>query len=407
MEHPESRAQLTSHQYRNLERIVERFEEAWFAGERPSIEAHLPTDPLLRRAVVIELAHIDLEFRRKAGLAPVPAEYVSRFPDLKSDKAFAPDLLKSSNRGPEAAALSETASTEAGTKTATWSSFLPGKELGNYTVLEMIGIGGMGIVFKAQHRRMKRIVAIKMLRPSALEFPGAVKRFHREVETVAKLAHPNIVVAHDADEFDGNHFLVMEFVEGVDLHRHVRQHGPLPVGEAVNAVLQTATGLDYAHRHGIIHRDVKPANLLLDQKGIIKILDLGLARLQSRLNALSPGEEPSALTDLGMTVGTMEFMAPEQAVDSSQADVTSDVYSLGATLYYLLIGKPPFGGATGMMQMFAHRESPIPSLRAGRTDVPPGIDLIFQRMLAKRKADRYPSMAELIGDLNRGHPAGA
>jgi len=316
--------------------------------------------------------------------------------------AFAEELMERLKNLPDSATGpldSKRGSAAPGSRTATWSSVMPGKDVGNYTILEMIGAGGTGIVFKAQHRRMKRVVAIKMLRPSAMERPESVRRFRREVETAAKLAHPNIVVAHDADEVDGNHFLVMEYVDGIDLYRHIKQHGPLSVEQAVKVVLQTAAGLEYAHRQGIIHRDIKPANLLLDKQGTVKILDLGLVRLQNVMNSLDHLEEISALTELGSVIGTVDFMAPEQTVDSRQVDVTSDVYSLGATLFYLLAGKPPYRGSTPMMRIIAHRQAPVPSLRAERPDVPPQIDAIMQRMLAKKKEDRYPSMAKLIGEL--------
>ena len=152
-----------------------------------------------------------------------------------------------------------------------------GLVFGEYTVLDKLGQGGMGVVLKAQHRRMKRMVAVKVLPASAMKSPDAVKRFYREVEAAAKLNHPNIVQAHDASEHEGIHYLVMEYVEGSDLGALLKQHGPLPIPQAVNCILQAARGLEYAHRHGIVHRDIKPGNLLVDQEGTVKILDMGLA----------------------------------------------------------------------------------------------------------------------------------
>ncbi|MBI3862526.1 MAG: serine/threonine protein kinase [Planctomycetia bacterium] len=283
---------------------------------------------------------------------------------------------------------------------AIYSGTPQGLTLGNYVILEKIGAGGMGMVFKAEHRRMKRIVAVKVLPPTALKNPAALKRFHREVEAVAKLTHPNIVAAYDADESKGVHFLAMEFVEGIDLARHVKQHGPLPVETAVGYILQTAHGLEHAHRQGIVHRDIKPANLLLDTRGTVKILDMGLARFQEGANAAAPVDEATVLTQNGSLMGTVDFMSPEQAVDSHLADHASDVYSLGATLYFLLIGQPLFGGTTLMARVLAHRETPAPSLRAARPEIPPQIDSIYQRMVAKKKEARYPSMADVIRDLS-------
>jgi serine/threonine-protein kinase len=274
-----------------------------------------------------------------------------------------------------------------------------GLTLGNYVIQEKIGAGGMGMVFKAEHRRMKRTVAVKVLPPTALKNPAVLKRFHREVEAAAKLTHPNIVAAYDADESNGVHFLAMEFVEGIDLARHVKQHGPVSVADGVSYILQTAKGLEHAHRQGIVHRDIKPGNLLLDQHGTVKILDMGLARFQEGTNAASPADEATALTQNGSLMGTVDFMSPEQALDSHLADHASDMYSLGATLYFLLVGQAIFGGNTLMARVLAHRENPAPSLRAARPEIPPQIDSIYQRMVAKKKEARYPSMTDLIRDL--------
>ncbi|HEY2253279.1 MAG TPA: serine/threonine-protein kinase [Planctomycetaceae bacterium] len=273
-----------------------------------------------------------------------------------------------------------------------------GMVLGNYVLLDKIGAGGMGMVFKAEHRRMKRLVAVKVL-PQAGKDPSLVKRFKREVEAAAKLTHANIVAAYDADEYNGKNFLVMEFVDGVDLAMHVKTNGPLPVDKALDYILQAARGLEHAHARGIVHRDIKPANLLLDKQGAVKILDMGLARIQEVAKPSRPIDEEAALTDMGNLMGTVDFMSPEQALDSRQADELSDLYSLGGTLHFLLTGRPMFGGDTMMARIMAHRESPIPSLRAARKDVPPEIDTIFQRLVAKNKEGRYPSATELIRDL--------
>lgn len=275
-----------------------------------------------------------------------------------------------------------------------------GLTFGNYVLLDRIGAGGMGMVFKAQHRRMKRVVAIKVLPRSALKEPDVVKRFHREVEAAAKLTHPNIVAAYDADEFNGTHFLVMEFVEGVDLARHIKEHGPMPVDQVLDCTLQAARGLEHAHSQGIIHRDIKPGNLLLDTHGTVKILDMGLARIQEGANHAAPDTGDPPLTETGSMMGTVDFMSPEQAVDSRLADHTADVYSLGITLYFLLVAKPAYGGDTPLSRILAHREASIPSLCAARPDVPPQVDAIFRHMAAKNKENRYQSMTDVIRDLS-------
>ncbi len=182
--------------------------------------------------------------------------------------------------------------------------------LGNYVVLDKLGQGGMGVVLKAEHKRMRRQVAIKVLAPAAMKSPDAVQRFHREVEAAAKLEHPNIVTAYDADEAGGTHFLVMQYVQGKDLAEWVRTKGPLAVQKAVDCVLQAARGLQYAHDQGVVHRDIKPANLLLDAKGVVQILDMGLARLEDA--AVGAGQ--AELTNTGQIMGTIDYMAPEQAL---------------------------------------------------------------------------------------------
>jgi serine/threonine-protein kinase len=270
-----------------------------------------------------------------------------------------------------------------------------GLVLGNYVLREPIGAGGMGQVFKAEHRRMKRLVALKVLAPGLLG-PAARARFQREIETAARLAHPNVVVAHDAGEAGGRHFLVMEYVDGCNLAALGRQ-GPLPIRQALEYVRQAARGLAHAHAAGTVHRDIKPANLLVDGDGIVKVLDLGLARMVGAGDE-SGGED---LTSSGAVMGTAAFMAPEQAADAHAADHRADIYSLGCTLYYLLTGKPPYEGKGALEVVLAHRERPIPSLRAARPDCPPEVEAFYRRLVAKRPEDRPPSMEAVADELGR------
>jgi serine/threonine-protein kinase len=213
--------------------------------------------------------------------------------------------------------------------------------LGQYVLLDRLGEGGMGQVFRARHLRLDRIDALKVIRPEHVASPHAHARFLREARAAARLSHPNIVRVYDAGESGGTLFLAMEYLPGIDLARLVQAAGPLPPGEACDYLRQAALGLQHAHERGLVHRDVKPANLLLaEEQGTIKILDMGLARLR-------PAEEEqsaSGLTESGTLMGTLDYMAPEQAMDPHGVDIRADLYSLGCTLYFLLTGRPPFPG---------------------------------------------------------------
>ena len=267
--------------------------------------------------------------------------------------------------------------------------------LGNYVLLEKIGQGGMGQVFKARHRRMDRIVAVKLLSQSLTKDAASIARFEREVKAAARISHPNIVAAYDADCADGVHFLVMELVDGSDLSASIKSSGPFSVEKAFDCIIQAARGLEAAHAGGIVHRDIKPANLLLDKKGTVKILDMGVARL----NGETEGFSPANLTSTGEIVGTVDFMAPEQALNTRKADARADIYALGCTLYYLLTGKTMYGGETVMEKFMAHREEPIPLLCAARNDVSEHADAVFKKMVTKTVADRYQTMTEVIAAL--------
>jgi serine/threonine protein kinase len=265
--------------------------------------------------------------------------------------------------------------------------------LGNYVVLDKLGQGGMGVVLKAEHKRLKRLVALKVMSASVVKTPDALKRFHREVEAAAKLRHPNVVATDDADEAKGTHFLVMEYVEGSDLSVMVKKNGPLAVEHAIECILQAARGLEFAHSQGVVHRDIKPANLLLDVKGKVKILDMGLARIEGE----STGQ--AELTSTGAVMGTVDYMAPEQALSTKHADARSEIYSQGVSLWYLLTGKCAYDGDSLMAKLLAHRDAPIPSLMTVNSEVSPSLDAVFRKMVAKQAADRYQTATEVIRDL--------
>jgi hypothetical protein len=276
-----------------------------------------------------------------------------------------------------------------------------------YRIVEVLGTGGMGVVYKAEHRFMERLVALKVIDRSLTGNPAVVERFRREVKAAGALSHPNIVHAYDAEQAGDSHFLVMEYVEGTTLARLVEREGPLPVARACDAIRQAARGLQRAHEHGLVHRDIKPHNLMLTPQGVVKILDFGLARLVREAAPSSPATADTApgvagapgLTQLGMVMGTADYMAPEQADNAHTADIRADIYSLGCTLYFLLTGQPPFPEGTMLDKLLAHRQGTPRPLSDFRKDLPPGLDRVIQRMMDRDPARRYQTPAELAEAL--------
>ncbi|HLN32087.1 MAG TPA: serine/threonine-protein kinase [Gemmataceae bacterium] len=282
-----------------------------------------------------------------------------------------------------------------------------------YRVLELLGIGGMGVVYKAEHLLMGRLVALKVINRALTGDPAAIERFRREVRSAAQLVHPHIVTAYDAEQAGDIHFLVMEYVEGDSLDRLVKRQGPLPIPLACDCVRQAALGLQYAFQHGMVHRDIKPANLIRTPEGQIKILDFGLARL-ARDSAPAAGAPAAGgfatpapgLTQAGAMLGTPDYMAPEQAASPQSADIRADIYSLGCTLYYLVTGQPPFPTGDAIDKLIAHAERTPPPLTQFRLDAPPELVRIVERMLAKDPAQRYPTPADVVHALDaRGNAA--
>ncbi|MEX2026696.1 MAG: protein kinase, partial [Pirellulaceae bacterium] len=273
-----------------------------------------------------------------------------------------------------------------------------------YRVLGLIGAGGMGAVYKAQHRLMERLVALKVISPEFLQNEAAVDRFRREFRAVARLSHPNIVTAYDAEQAGALHFLVMEFVEGLSLDQLVAQRGPLPIRQACELIRQAALGLAHIHERGMVHRDIKPQNVMVGRLGnTLKILDCGLARLSSDRHSGRPDAEGEATwagaTPVGMVLGTPDYMAPEQSVCAASADIRSDIYSLGCTLYFALAGQPPFPQGTAVEKLLAHAQRQPLRIESLRPDAPPQLARILERMLAKDPASRYQTPLELAGEL--------
>lgn len=264
--------------------------------------------------------------------------------------------------------------------------------VGDYRIERLIGSGGMGRVYLAEHATMLRTVALKTLPLERMRQPKAVDRFYAEVRVAARLLHPNIVTAFDAGCSEGVHYLAMEYVNGQTLSALVAELGPLAIGDAVAAIRDAARGLAHAHAAGIVHRDVKPSNLMRTRDGTVKVLDLGLAAVGVGSTAVA---QPS---DAGRLVGTIAFMSPEQLENPDSVDARSDIYSLGATLYYLLTGRPPYGGEF-LDQVRGHRHDPLPELFALRPDADLRLEHVLHRMMAKKPQDRYASLLEVIADL--------
>jgi serine/threonine protein kinase len=277
--------------------------------------------------------------------------------------------------------------------------------LGRYRLLNRIARGGMSTVYAAQHVDSNTICALKVLSQSKVNHSSSLPRFYREAQLAARLEHPHIVrvfdVSSDNDGRDEIHFITMELLYGKDLAELVRGTGPLPCRTAADYIRQAALGLEYAHAAGLVHRDIKPGNLFLSDDGTIRILDLGLAQdFESEENLTREYNE--------RVLGTADYLAPEQAVDSHSADARADLYGLGCTLYFLLTGQPPFNEGTLAQRIIAHQTKPLPSVAAVRSDVPPFLSHLLSQLVVKDRRKRIQSageVARLITEWLHSDPA--
>jgi serine/threonine protein kinase len=271
-------------------------------------------------------------------------------------------------------------------------------EIGSkYRLLELIGAGGMGAVYLCKHRLMQRLVALKVLPVEKLEDKSNQERFYREARAVAALDHPNIVRAYDIDEYERLHFLVMEYVDGTSLQEIVaryalerRMFDPI---RAAHYIAQAAVGMQHAHELGMVHRDIKPGNLLLDRTGVIKVLDMGLARFFNKQQ-----DSVTEKYDDKCVLGTADYLAPEQAV-SNLVDIRADIYALGGTLYFMLTGQTPFPDGTIAAKLVAHQTREPKPVETFRTDVPAGMLSVLRKMMAKDPNDRYQQPIEVTEAL--------
>lgn len=276
--------------------------------------------------------------------------------------------------------------------------------LGKYKLLGHIGTGGMSSVYLAEHMRMGDKRAIKVLPKSRVRDATYLARFQLEAKAIASLSHPNIVLAYDIDNEDDVHYIVMEYVDGDDLQQLVKRDGALDFSTAANLIAQAARGLEHAHSKGVIHRDVKPANLLIDQKGVVRLLDMGLA-------LVSAGDDESlTVANNENVLGTADYLAPEQALNSHEVDHRADIYGLGCTFYFLLTGKPPFSDGTLAQRIAKHQTEMPTSVRQVRTDCPGELEGICVKMIQKDPRYRYQSAADVAEVLEKfvaKVPAGA
>ena len=285
--------------------------------------------------------------------------------------------------------------------------------IGPYQILDRLGEGGLSEVFKAWDTLRGRIVALKVLRQDLTANPDAVRQFQREVKAITRLAHPNVIRTHEAGQEGRVHYFTMEYVEGMDLERFVSQVGPLPVDVACDFARQAATGLQHAHQAGLVHRDVKPANLFLlnpplpgfttgrKVEPVVKIIDWGLARCLRDPSDPNAGACDDTEEQKGALIGTADYVAPEQARNPTLVDVRADVYSLGCSLYFLLTAQVPFPGTSLMQKLLMHQEKEPPSLRELRADVPEELDAVVRKMMAKDPAERYQIPLLVVTPLRR------
>src|SRR6266851_4023517 len=423
--------------------------QRWQQGDRIPAETYLEMHPALASHPedAFDLVYGEFLLREQSGEEPPVESFNRRFPQFrellerqgKLHHAFeaeppAPAEVISDKKGAVAPSQAESGNEGEKPKESSEWPVVPG-----YTILGKLGQGGMGQVFKAKHDRLDRLVALKIIRQECIsQDPHAVRRFQQEAKAAAQLSHPNIIVVYDFNQVENTYYIAMEFVEGVDLHQLVRDCGPLPVPLACHFARQIALGLQHAYKHGMVHRDIKPSNLLLAlpsmdmgvsgfktlpavvhrrqnpvhdsaagsalslrpptehlREGVVKILDMGMALL-----AHQPSDPDSPRwTRHGTILGTPDFLAPEQALDARQVDIRADLYSLGCTLYFLIVGRPPFAEYPLVKKLMMHQIAKPRSILEVQPDVPREVEQIINKLLAKLPEGRFQTPLELAEAL--------
>lgn len=400
---------------RQIDQICDEYEKQRRQGLQPDLASLLARVPLEAKEILrTELAAIEVECCRSAGEKVQPEELAARF-HVSAD--FLNSWLQALENSPKTATVIKFPAKDPGLTNTRPSPNQGGMDnnldlpclFGDYELLERLGQGGMGTVYRARHLRLDREMALKVVRAGA---GGAdtLARFEREMRAIGRLDHANIVEAHHAGEHQGRLFLVMKLLDGLDLARVVQRAGPLRVADACEMVRQAALGLQCIHEQGLVHRDIKPSNLMLVKRGplsgvkdqspatpltpILKILDLGLARL------VANPEKDAALTQQGVVMGTIDYMAPEQQRNPGGVTIAADIYSLGCVFYELLAGQPPFSHWRDVMdKLMAHRQEPPPDLRRCRPDLPENLVRAIERMLAKEASQRFATPGEIAAEL--------
>jgi len=335
----------------------------------------------------------DLSPKREASVGSTASlNATSGFPS-PGTSPFAEEIDEAATviRKPDGESGVKTSPPGLGATPAAVASVLLGTHLNHFLLEEMIGGGGMGAVFRARDERLDRIVAIKVI-PFVGDDVDLQRRFRNEAQNAARLDHPYIARVFDVGQFEQWHYIVFEHVEGINIRDMIARDGVLSIDDAVYYTRQIAEAIEHANGRGIVHRDIKPSNVLVGIDGNVKVVDMGLARSQQI-------EVSGDMTASGVTLGTFDYISPEQARDPRDADVRSDIYSLGCTLYYMLTGRPPYPGGTMLQKLLSHGNSPPPDPRGLRHEVSANLTAIIHKMLAKNPEDRYPRAIDVVADL--------